>query len=200
MLGTSFLVVGTNALVAYAIEGAQMLPPDMGTTDDFDLTWAGEHTELPNALFAALKHIDATYTVNEERQFQVRNARGYEIELLLPARLADKWGRSEKIRPIPLPEQDWLLNGRPVSQVVCDMGAKPARVVAPDPRWFGLHKLWLSQKPSRHPLKIAKDERQGFAVLDMVAKHMPHFPLDAAFRADLPAELRPHFERWAARG
>jgi hypothetical protein len=72
-------------------------------------------------------------------------------------------------------------------------------VTAPDPRWFALHKLWLAQKPTRDRLKIAKDERQGMAVLDMVANHMPHYPLDSAFRAELPEELQPHLERWETR-
>jgi len=33
----------------------------------------------------------------------------------------------------------------------------------------------------------------------MVADHMPHYPLDTAFRAAVPAELRPHLQRWEAR-
>ncbi len=201
LLGTSFLVIGTNALVAYAIEAVETFPPGLDTTDDFDLTWvepvlgAGRPAP-PNALFAALKSIDATYTVNTERQFQLRNAKGHEVELLLPASLAGQWGRDQKLRPIPLPEQDWLLEGRPVSHVVCDASGKPARVTAPDPRWFALHKIWLSRKPGRHRLKVGKDERQGIAVLDLVQAHMPHLPIDDAFRTALPTELLPSIEHW----
>jgi hypothetical protein len=203
LLGTSFLVIGTNALVAYAIEAVETLPPGLDTTDDFDLTWVapvlgGDAPELPNALFAALKGVDATYTINTERQFQLRNARGHEVELLLPAALAGQWGREQKVRPLPLPEQDWLLNGKQISHVVCDLGGKPARVAAPDPRWFGLHKLWLSAKPTRSRLKVAKDERQGRTVLDLVQDHMPHFPLDDDFRAALPDELVPWLDQWEA--
>lgn len=203
LLGTSYLVVGTNAMVAYAFEAAEILPTGMETTDDFDLTWSqpvlgnGEQ-QPPNTLFAALKSIDSTWTINSERQFQLRNARGEEVELLLASAIADHWGRDQKIRPIPLPEQDWLLNGRQISHVVSDMSDKAARVVAPDPRWFGLHKLWLSQKSTRTPLKIKKDERQGMVVMDLVADYMPHFPLDNAFRAELPDVLLPHLERWEA--
>jgi hypothetical protein len=204
LLGTSFLVVGTNALIAYAIEAVEVLPAGMDTTDDFDLTWVEpvhgvSAPQPPNALLAALKSVDATYTINTERQFQVRNSKGHEVELLLAAALSDHWVREQKLRPVPLPEQDWLLKGRPVSHVVTDFSDKPARVTAPDPRWFALHKLWLAQKPTRDRLKVAKDERQGMAILDMVADHMPHYPLDRAFRAELPEELQPHLERWEAR-
>jgi hypothetical protein len=200
LLGSSFLVVGTNALIAYAIEAAEMLPPGMDTTEDFDLTWVepvlSQAKSPPNALLAALKSIDATYTINTEREFQIRNARGQEIELLLPETLATQWGVEQKIRPMPLPEQDWLLEGRQVAHVVSDMSDKPARLVVPDPRWFGLHKLWLSQKPERHRLKVDKDERQGMVILDMVGDHMPHLRMDDAFRSRLPPELQPHLERW----
>lgn len=201
LMGTSFLVIGTNALIAYAIEAVEFLPPGIDTTDDFDLTWVepvlgAAVPQPPNALFAALKAVDATYTINTEREFQVRNAKGNEVELLLAAAISDRWAREEKIRPTPLPEQDWLLKGRPVSHVVTDLGNKPGRISAPDPRWFGLHKLWLAQKPARSRLKVAKDEKQGTTVLDLVADHMPHYPLDTQFQAELPVELRPHMERW----
>lgn len=203
LLGTSYVVVGTNALVAYALEGLQLFPPGMDTTDDFDLTWTepvfASTPQPANALLAALKAVDATYTINTERDFQVRNSRGQEVELLLAESIAEKWGPSQKLRPVPLPEQDWLLKGRPVAHVIFDLGGKAARVVAPDPRWFGLHKLWLSQKPQRDRLKIAKDERQGMAVLDLVVAHMPHYRVDVAFREELPDALKPHLARWEAR-
>ncbi len=86
-----------------------------------------------------------------------------------------------------------------MSHVVCDTGGKPARLAAPDPRWFGLHKLWLSKKPTRQRLKVDKDDRQGMTLLDMVADHMPHFPVDDRFRAELPALLQPHLARWESR-
>ena len=36
-------------------------------------------------------------------------------------------------------------------------------------------------------------------VLDLVAEHMPHFPVDESFRTELPAELVPYLERWEVR-
>src|SRR5262249_48406224 len=147
---------------------------------------------------AALKRIDPTYTINTERQFQLRNAKGHEVELLLPATLADKWEQREKLRPVAMPEQDWLLRGSQISHVVCDASNIAARVAAPDPRWFGLHKMWLSRKPGRTSLKPGKDDRQGRAVLDLTAERMPRFPIDGSFRAQLPEELVPCFDRWAA--
>jgi hypothetical protein len=97
---------------------------------------------------------------------------------------------------VPLPEQEWLLLGRPIDQVVPCRDGTPARIVAPDPRWFALHKLWLAAKPGRHPLKRPKDRKQGLALLDAIAEAMPHYPLDDSFVAGLPPELAPHFAQW----
>ena len=102
----------------------------------------------------------------------------------------------EQPRPVLLPEQEWLLPGRRVDQVVPCRDGTAARLVVPDPRWFALHKLWLAEKPARNPLKRAKDRKQGLALLDAVAEAMPHYPLDAEFLAGLPKELVPMWEGW----
>jgi hypothetical protein len=80
--------------------------------------------------------------------------------------------------------------------VVCGRNGTPARIVAPDPRWFALHKLWMSDQEKRNPLKRPKDRRQGEALLLAVATEMPHYPLNEAFRATLPHELVPYFDAW----
>jgi hypothetical protein len=48
----------------------------------------------------------------------------------------------------------------------------------------------------RDVLKTPKDAKQGALLLDAVRERMPHYPLDDAFREELPAELVPHFDRW----
>ncbi|MFT4027405.1 MAG: GSU2403 family nucleotidyltransferase fold protein [Novosphingobium sp.] len=192
------LVVGTNCLLAYQQEAvARFDLPD--ETVDFDLTWAGKERPDSAPVWEMLKAVDATFTVNTEREFQARNADGYEVELLAaPSRFATL-GRREKPRPIPLPEQEWLLLGTPVDQVVVCRDGSAARLMVPDPRWFALHKLWLGRQAKRNPLKRRKDVQQGEAVLDAVAEAMPHYPLDAAFVESLPPELAPHFAAWRER-
>ena len=140
--------------------------------------------------------MDSTYTINTERTFQVRNAAGYEVELLMPKSLEGTLPRNEPFAPIGLPEQDWLLPGRRVEHVVCGLNGLPARLVVPDPRWFALQKLWLAQKPTRNPLKKAKDAKQGTLLLSAIVERMPHYPLDEAFCRELPEELQRLLERW----
>lgn len=190
------LVVGTNALTAYAIEAQRRFDTTLTATEDFDLTWTGSSTMINGRpVLDALKAGDKTWTVNSERPFQALNSKGDEVELLLPAALAAGFPRNG-LQPIALPEQDWLLPGVRVEHVVACMDRKPARIVAPDPRWFALHKLWLADKPARNPLKKGKDRAQGVHILDLVAEEMPHYPLDDDFAAELPQELASYFEQW----
>jgi hypothetical protein len=190
LLGRQLLVVGTNAMPGYAIETGGFLRDVPDETQDFDMTWSA--VVLPDGaqpVWDMLKAVDSTYTVNTERPFQARNAAAYEVEILVaPSRLETMPGR-DKPRPVPLEEQEWLLKGRSVDHVVVGRDGKPARIVAPDPRWFALHKLWMADKPSRSPLKKPKDRKQGNALLEAIQRQMPHYPLDQAFRAALPAEL-----------
>ncbi|MGN6356832.1 MAG: GSU2403 family nucleotidyltransferase fold protein [Novosphingobium sp.] len=197
LLDGQLLVVGTNCLLAYQQEAvARFDLPD--ETVDFDLTWAGLEQPDNAPVWEMLKSVDSTFTVNTEREFQARNANGYEVELLAaPSRFATL-GRRERPRPIPLPEQEWLLLGRPVDQVVPCRDGTAARLVVPDPRWFALHKLWLGRQAKRNPLKRRKDLQQGEAVLDVVAALMPQYPLDDGFIADIPDDLRPIWEEWSA--
>jgi hypothetical protein len=197
LLGERVLVVGTNAMVAYAIEAGGFIREAPDETDDFDLAWSA-HDRDPDGptVWRLLKAVDPTFTVNMERTFQARNARAYEVEILVAPSRAGTMDRLDRPMPVPLPEQEWLLNGRPVDRVVICRDASAARIVAPDPRWFALQKLWLASQPKRNPLKRPKDRKQGLALLDVVQTAMPQYPLDAAFEAALPAELAGAYGEW----
>lgn len=93
-------------------------------------------------------------------------------------------------------EHEWLLNGKPVDRVVACRDGAPCRNVAPDPRWFALQKISLSGKAKRNSQKRPKDRQQGLLLLNATAEVMPHYPLDKAFKAQLPGELAPRFADW----
>lgn len=198
LLDGTLLVIGTNCLPAYSLEAAGTIADAPDETDDFDLAWVADQPSEEAALWAALKAVDPTFTVNSEREFQARNANAYEVDLLIAPSLAATMHGRERPRPLPSPGQEWLLPGRRVDQVIPCRDGSAARLVVPDPRWFALHKLWLADEPSRAPLKREKDRKQGMALLDAVAEAMPHYPLDAAFAASIPAELRPAWRQWRA--
>ena len=195
LLGSHLLVVGTNAMPAYVLEaGGDIDAPRQ--TDDFDLTWTALATDA-DVIWPMLKAVDSTYTVNTERPFQARNASAYEVEILTAPSRAASLRRTDRPQPVPLPEQEWLLLGTPLTRTVAALDGSPARMTVPDPRYFALQKLWLSNQEKRNRDKRPKDARQGKALLDAVQQSMPHYPLDQDFADALPKELMPVFESWA---
>ena len=201
LLGSHLLVVGTNAMAAYALEAAGTFRDVPDETEDFDLAWTADEPEDGTQLWDMLKAVDPTFTINTEREFQARNAKAYEVELLVAPSRVETLAGKDRPRPVPLPEQEWLLPGRRVDQVVPCRDGSPARIVAPDPRWFALHKLWLGAQAKRNPLKRRKDTVQGAALLEAVAEAMPHYSLGHEFVESLPDELVTYWEEWAkARG
>jgi hypothetical protein len=200
LLGQRLLVVGTNAMAAYAVEAGGFVREAPDETDDFDLAWSAPDPDPDGqTVWRMLKAVDPTFAVNMERTFQARNAKAYEVELLVAPSRAGTLDRLDRPKPVPLPEQEWLLNGRSVDRVVICRDATAARIVAPDPRWYALQKLWLADQPKRNALKRPKDRKQGVALLDVVRAAMPQFPLDRAFEAALPAELSSHYDDWKTR-
>jgi hypothetical protein len=143
-----------------------------------------------------LKAVDSTFTMNFERTFQARNADAYEVEILVAPSRAKTMSKLDQPRPVPLPEQEWLLLGRPVDRVVLCRDGSAARIIAPDPRYFALQKLWMGQQTKRNALKRPKDLKQGRALLNAVRAYMPHYPLDETFIRTLPAELAPRYRAW----
>lgn len=201
LLGSRLLVVGTNTMAAYEIEARERFATGYDSTNDFDLTWAAREPTVwtmrasgDAPIMDMLKEVDETFTLNLEKEFQARNAAAYEVEILIAPSVAAQYPSAEPLRPVPLPEQEWLLMGTPVSHVVLDRDLVPARIVAPDPRWMALHKLWLADKPGRNPRKIDKDRAQGKLLLAAVRHRMPHYPVDPAFVAGVPEALRRYLD------
>ena len=197
LLGEHLRVVGSFAIPAYEMEAGVRLNNKLVATEDFDLSWVSETSdqEIP-PLLDALKEVDATWTVNQEKTFQVRNKALQMIDLVIAPQLMNSYPTSEKIRAIPIEGQQWLLGGQPVSHVVCDVYGKPCRIVAPDPRLFALHKLHMANVEGRNPFKREKDLQQADAILTLVEEKMPHYPLDEDFRKELAPELSRCLANW----
>jgi hypothetical protein len=200
LLGRRFLVVGTNAMAAYAAEAGGFIREAPDETEDFDLAWTATSGEAGEAqIWPMLKAVDPTFSVNMDRTFQARNAKAYKVEVFVAPSRAAMLHRLDQPRPVPLPEQEWLLLGQPVDRVVICRDASPARIVAPDPRWYALQKLWMSGQAKRNPLKRPKDLKQGLALLDAVRAVMPQYPLDETFERRLPPPLVGPYAAWKAR-
>jgi hypothetical protein len=200
LLDGTLLVVGTNAMPGYAVEAGGFIRDAPDETQDFDMAWtASAAGKDGDVVWRMLKSVDWTFTINSERPFQARNDKAYEFELLVAPSRTATMSRLDKPKPVPLPEQEWLLLGRAVDRVVICRDGSPARIVAPDPRWFALQKLWMARQAKRDSLKRPKDLKQGMALLDAVQAAMPQYPLDRAFEDSLPGELQEYFSEWRSR-
>lgn len=199
LLGEHVRVIGTNALPAYEMAAGLRLDPDLHATEDLDMTWVSDAQAVPPPaeLLDVLKRTDALWTVNQERTFELRNGQRSLIDVLIAPSLSASYRSHYPLVPMPTPGQDWLLLGEPCARVVIDLHGKPARIVAPDPRLFAVHKLWMAEQPHRRDDKRRKDFLQAKALLGMIQERLLEYPLDEAFEALLPAPL---LEVWQERG
>jgi hypothetical protein len=211
LLGIDVIVVGTTAFAAYELAAGVRFPTGNEVTEDFDMAWCkGTQASLAmtaprtrkaahKTVFSALRAVDRSYKINRSKPYQAVNAAGYEVELLA-APSTHPLPKDEAFDPMAsLVEQEWLLMGAPLSAVVASEKGSACPLVAPDPRWMALHKLWLADKPERKASKKDKDRRQGHVLLDAVRHFMQSsHPLNIDFVLDLPAELQTVFNAWAA--
>ena len=208
LLGSDLVLVGSCAFAAYEMEAGCRFLQGLDETDDFDLAWCRGSSiafsrlraaEPGSPLMRALKSVDASFRLNPRKPYQALDASGYQVELLVAPSMFRTLPKGEVFSPMAtFVEQEWLLKGRAVRNVVVDRENRTCPIFAPDPRWMSLHKLWLARKQERDALKRPKDEAQENLLLDAVRERMSvGHPLDTDFVLALPEELRDLFDRWA---
>lgn len=205
-LGNDLIVVGTTAFAAYEIEARERFAHGLDETEDFDLGWCRGSSlsvketsrAVGSPLFSTIKQVDSTFQLNKKKPYQAINKHGFEVELLTAPSVMKTLSSTEVFSTLAIHEQEWLLLGRPIRHLVCARDGTPAPLVVPDPRWMGLHKLWLAKKETRRADKKDKDAKQGDLLLDAVARKMTtNYPMDIDFVLSLPPELLPEFNGWA---
>ncbi len=200
LIGDFLIVTGTHAIHAYETLAARWFDSALAGTEDLDLLWHPRNDDVefmvrrPNVqLLTHLKAIDDTYTVNAENRFQVRNSRGMVVDFLTGNNVTYPSAKGF-LSPIPLEGQDWLVICPPVKSIVIDTQGYPVELACPDPRIFCLHKLWVSKRNDRNPLKKRKDEKQAIALSLLLKQYLPQFPFSDEFLSALPEELSLQYE------
>ena len=193
-VGQNILVIGTYALKAYEVEAATGFSAGMDATDDLDFTLFFDQSnvdpDLPRRLLLILKEVDSSFIVAPSSPRTVVNKSGYKVDLLTNAAAAQQMASARPWKPEVLEGQEWLTLGKPVKVVLIDFQGWPVAISAPDPRYFALHKMWLSKRRGRPVAKATKDRNQGEALLKTIKDHMPHYPMDEAFVEGLPGPLK----------
>jgi hypothetical protein len=191
LLGKHIIVAGTNALYAYEAATGTILPTEYVATTDADLLWdADEALELATTgvrregIMGILQRVDRTFVA--DYGFNARNADGYIVDLL--CRESDDLptiGGAGGLAATPMEGVDWLLAAPRFEQIIIGEDGRPLWIVVPEPRTFALHKLWVSRRDSRQPLKRPRDASHAHVVAELVhtylrlpfsAKDMPWLP------------------------
>lgn len=201
---TGLRVIGTNALYAYEALAGVVFDEGTTATGDIDILQDDRRrlrllTE--DRVFTGLARliqdrVDSSFQPRNKRDFRLTNKDGYMVELIRPEH-RPAWKRLAGTEPAhtgdlvgaPILGLQWLVNAPSVEAVVVDERGFPAPMTCPDPRYWAAHKLWLSQRDDREPVKKGRDVAQALAVLALLRDRLPQFPLDAEFLEKLPGEL-----------
>ena len=121
------------------------------------------------------------------------NRDGYIVDLLCPETDNLESMRSgSDILAVQMAGAEWLLQSPQMEQVVIGEDGWPLRIVVPEPRTFALHKLWVSRRDDRQPIKRPRDADHARLVAELVRvylgkkfaiKDMPWLPKDLAVLA-----------------
>jgi len=84
---------------------------------------------------------------------------------------------------------EWLISAPKIEAMPIDERGYPVRIVAIDPRVFALHKIWLSKRPSRQPIKVQRDIEQARAAATIAVRYL-RMPFASDALSALPLELR----------
>ena len=194
LLGHGLRIVGTHALYAYEAAAGLRFAPDVTATDDIDLlfdaraslTFLADEENVDRSLMGLLRRVDRSFE-RTRHTFRAANRDGFLVDLVRPMR-SPPWA-SER-GGIAGPETDldavqiegfvWNESAPAFPAMAIDAAGFPVRLVVPDPRAFAVHKLWMSRRADRDPLKRSRDAAQAGAVAGLVARYLPHLP----FRTD----------------
>jgi hypothetical protein len=188
ILGAGIRVLGTNAIYAYEATAGVRIDSGLTATEDIDLLFdarqrlsfvANKDVSQPS-LLRLLQKADAGFR-RSSRRFQAANQEGYLVDLIKPMR-NPPWTK-EKAR-IGADEDDlmaaeidglaWLESAPSFEAIAIEERGEAGRMVTSDPRVWAAHKLWLSKRKDREPVKRRNDAAQARAVGQLVARYMQH--------------------------
>jgi hypothetical protein len=213
LLGSGIRVLGTNAIYAYESAAGVRVDPGLTSTEDIDLlfdarsslTFEARADVSHPSLLHLLRRIDRSF-MRAKQTFRATNAEGYLVDLIKPLRnppWKDEKGQlGADVNDLLAAEIEglaWHESAPSFEAVAIDEKGAPCRIVTTDPRVWTAHKLWLSKREDREPIKRKRDEAQAKAVGRLVAEYMPHLPYIAGELRMMPKavfdEAAPLFHR-----
>jgi hypothetical protein len=199
ILGAGIRVLGTNAIYAYEAAAGVHIDSGLTSTEDIDLlldaraglTFAASDEVSPPSLLHLLRKIDRSFE-RSAQTFRAVNRDGYLVDLIKPLRdppwtkERQRIGDEDDLLAVEIEGLSWHESAPSFEAVAIDERGEPLRMVATDPRVWAAHKLWLSQRQDREPVKRRRDELQARTIGHLVAAQLPHLPYAAAELKMLP--------------
>lgn len=194
LLGPHVIVAGTNALHAYEAATGTLLNQEHVATTDADILWDNTKSLSLAAtgirregLMGILRRVDKSF--HADYGYNATNRDGYIVDLLCPESEGGTttMKQGSDLEATPMAGANWLLASPKFEQVTVADDGFPLRLVVPEPRTFALHKLWVSQRPDRSPIKRPRDVSHARLVAELAtkflglkfqAKDMPWLPPD----------------------
>ncbi len=203
LLGSALLVAGTNALWAYEAKAGIQFQSELVATIDADLLWDPrsrlsliQAAQMPRGILGILEDVDASFKTRGARDYKAINKDGFSVDLIRPedrrffmedrARVSEFAG---DLSGAPIFGLHWLLNAPRVTVICIAEDGFSVEIPTFDPRAFVLHKLWMSQRHDRDPLKAARDQAQAKALAEVAVKFLG-LAFDATELSALPAGVR----------
>ncbi len=202
-LGEGVVVVGTNALFAYEALAGVRIVSDVIATEDIDLLRDARrrmslsaHGVSERGLVGLLQDVDPSFAAVRQGSFRAVNRSGFMVDLIEPLSKSPLHqpesglsNHQDDLVSVPIEGLAWLVSAPKSEAVILDETGLPLRMVTIDSRVFALHKLWLSEKADRDPLKKRRDRQQS-NVAAQIAQHHLGLSFDAQELSALPAALR----------
>jgi hypothetical protein len=192
MLGSGIRVLGTNAIYAYEAAAGVHIDPGLASTEDIDLlfdsrgglTFVADDDVPESSLLKIVQKVDHSFR-RAAQTYRAVNRDGYLIDLIKPMRNPPWTDEPDAIgvdpgdlTAIDIEGLAWLESAPSFEAVAIDERGDPLRIVAPDPRVWAAHKLWLSKRDDREPIKRRRDSAQAHAIGRLVSEFLPHLAFE----------------------
>ena len=197
-----FIIVGTHALYAYENMAGVHFDSELLATNDIDVLWdsrkkiniAAEGQNF-QSIMSILQKADKSFSRFDNKHYAAVNKKGFIVELIKPLPNPPmkvepmNIGGIDDLQASEIEGLNWILSA-PYNEVVCiSEDGFPVSWVAPDPRIFAAHKLWLSKREDRNPIKKVRDYAQAKAVIHLILNYLDNYPFDKTFMKNLPDVL-----------
>jgi len=204
-----FTVLGAQALYAYEAMGGVHFLAELLASGDVDLLYDRRRKLTLAArkmdgrgLLGLLKRADRSFEPVGENTFRAANAGQFMVDLIVsPGDMRDGGAvrfSEDDLVASEVPGLEWLVNSPRQHVVAIAEDGRPVEMQVADPRAFAIHKLWLSEKTDRSPLKRPRDEAQARLLAQLLKEQLPQYPLDETHLRFLPKPLVARFMAMAA--